>query len=114
MDDSRDEACHKPACIRCHAHKVRCTRPANKKRCKRCYRANVECIPRPSKRARDARDSPFDTEISTPGLDEDPSPAAVAKLPEDASSSSYTPDNTALHLDFDFSVDIIGHASECG
>ena len=113
MDDSEDEACRMPACIRCHTHKVR---PTNKTRCKRCYRANVECVPQPSRRTRSAPGSPLGTEVSTPGLDEDPGPIAVTQPPADASISNYTRDNTdpALHQALGLSMGLLGHASGRG
>jgi hypothetical protein len=61
------------ACHRCHASKLRCIRDNGKQRCKRCIKAKVECISRPSKRNQNSRNlrspsifSPLSETSSTP------------------------------------------------
>lgn len=51
MDRSDDED-RKSACVRCHSLKLRCIRGVEKADCKRCLRAQAECIVRPSKRVK--------------------------------------------------------------
>lgn len=54
------------ACLRCHSHKLKCTRLPNKPRCERCARLEVNCKPRPTK----------DDRCDRPELEQDPNTTA--------------------------------------
>jgi len=46
-----------PACYRCHSQKLRCIRPRDEMDCRRCTRAGIDCVARPSIRTRHSRNA---------------------------------------------------------